>query len=256
MNQIPTLALTCFISAGAGFWVMHSLTEDKPAPALPTTGEYGLSVSGTPQGLGAVDSTLDELASRISALEARGALVEADRVPAANSDSDLQADLASLRELLASFQSVEQAPPARFQNMVELAIEAREAREAEEREIRRATQREERMDRTMEKLTADLALDPTQSTQMRSILSARDAERDEFFRSMRDGVNQVDRASIRDLLTERSEAYNIKIQGVLTPQQFEQYGGIDLGRGGFGGGAPRSQDSGGGNRGGRRNNDV
>lgn len=246
MKNTAIIPLVSFLAAGAGYLAADFLSQDEA-----TLAQGGPTLSAlSPEDPGFRDR-LDYFDQRLSDLEANNGLTKIDRQPAGELDTTQAEDLAAMREMLASFKSVEAAPPARFQNMVELAIEAREGREQAERDARREEQRLERMDRTIEDLTTKLSLDPNQSNEMRKVLTERDLQRSDFFRGMRDGGGAgFDRDSIRESMRIQGEAFNTQVQSILNPQQFEQYQGMNSDRwGGWGGGSRGGRDSGG--RGGR-----
>ncbi len=242
MSHTAIIPLISFLAAGAGYLAADFITGDDPAPTLAEKGSPATDLGVTGD---SIRDSLDDFAMRLSTLEARKAMTEVNRRPASAADDSLEQEIASLRDLLASFKSVEVAPPARFQDMVELAIETREERQEVEREVRRAEQREERLDRTMDDLTTKLGLGPGQASDLRTVLTDRNQERDEFFRQMRDPASTIDRGSIRDLLSEKNKTYDAQIQTILSPQQWEQYGAMDTGgMGGFGGGRGRGNRDG------------
>lgn len=247
MTNTAIIPLVSFLAAGAGYLAADFLSPDDVAPGLAQRGPALASpnLDGT-----GVQERLDEFAQRLSSLEARNDLAPIDRQPAGALETTQTEDLEAMREMLASFKSVETAPPARFQDMVDLAIEAREDRERLERDARRDEQRNERMDRTMEDLTTKLGLDPNQSGQMRTLLTDRDIQRSEFFSGMRGGNGAgFDRDSIRESMRIQGETFNTQLQTFLSPQQFEDYQGMNnSGFGGWGSGRG-GRDSGG--RGGR-----
>ncbi|HJM58844.1 MAG TPA: hypothetical protein QF446_16135 [Planctomycetota bacterium] len=246
MTNTAIIPLVSFLAAGAGYIAADFLSQEDPALEDPALGDPAL---GTPDLFveAAVRDNLDDLARRLSELEARNDMTSVDRQPAGALETTQTEDLAAMREMLASFKSVETAPPARFQDMVELAIQAREDREEAERDARRDEQRNERMDRTMDDLTTKLGLDPSQSGQMRKLLTDRDIQRSEFFNGMRGGNGAgFDRDTIRESMRVQGETFNTQLQTFLSPQQFEDYQGMNTGGWGRGGGG---RDSGG--RGGR-----
>ncbi|MDP6739306.1 MAG: hypothetical protein QF404_04745, partial [Planctomycetota bacterium] len=107
-----------------------------------------------------------------------------------------------------------------------------------------------RMDRTMDDLTTKLGLDPSQSDQMRKLLTDRDIQRSEFFSGMRGGNGAgFDRDTIRESMRVQGETFNTQLQTFLSPQQFEDYQGMNTGGPGGWGRGGGGRDSGG--RGGR-----
>jgi len=246
MKNTAIIPLVSFLAAGAGYLAADFLSTDDLAPSLAQAGPApASSLEGAD-----VQERFDKFAQRLSDLEARNDMVAVDRQPAGALETTQTEDLAAMQEMLASFKSVETAPPARFQDMVELAMEAREERERAERDARRDEQRSERMDRTMEDLTTKLSLDPGQSGQMRKVLTDRDIQRSEFFSGMRGGNGAgFDRDTIRESMRVQGETFNTQLQTFLSPQQFEDYEGMNTsGFGGWGSGRG-GRDSGG--RGGR-----
>jgi len=246
MNTV-IIPFVSFLAAGAGYMAAEFLSQDDSAPGLAQGGPALASSSLEETG---VQKSLDDFAMRLTELEARNNMAAVDRQPAGALETTQVEDLAAMREILASFKSVETAPPARFQDMVELAIEERENREEAERDARRDEQRMERMDRTMEDLTTKLGLDPNQSDQMRKLLTDRDLQRTEFFEGMRNGGTAgIDRDSIRESMRVQGETFNTSLQTFLSPQQVEDYQGMNNNSGGWGTGRGGGRDSG--TRGGR-----
>ncbi|HIF39580.1 MAG TPA: hypothetical protein EYQ74_00605 [Planctomycetes bacterium] len=242
MTNTAIIPLVSFLAAGAGYLAADFLSPDDLAPGLSQAGPAPASnLEGTD-----VQERFDEFARRLKDLEARNDMVAVDRQPAGDLETTQAEDLAAMREMLASFKSVETAPPARFQDMVELAIQAREDREEAERDARRDDQRNERMDRTMEDLTTKLGLDPNQSGQMRKLLTERDLQRSEFFSGMRGGNGAgFDRDTIRESMRVQGETFDTQLQTFLSPQQVEDYQGMNTsGFGGWGTGRG-GRDSGG-----------
>jgi len=245
MTNTAIIPLVSFLAAGAGYMAAEFLSQDDSAPGLAQGGPVLASTNLEETG---VQKSLDDFAKRLTELEARNDMAVVDRQPAGALETTQSEDLAAMREMLASFKSVETAPPARFQDMVELAIQAREDREEAERDARRDDQRNDRMDRTMEDLTTKLGLDPSQSGQMRKLLTERDLQRTEFFSGMRGGNGAgFDRDTIRESMRVQGETFNAQLQTFLSPQQVEDYQGMNnSGFGGWGSGrGGGGRDSGG-----------
>ena len=253
-NKHVLPAILAGFAAGlvATFFSLVVFSDTKPTPVIQQADASPARTSDEMQA--ALDEKLSDIQARLTSLEARTNLAATNtREPAeAPTSNELASELQELRDLVASFKSIEKAPPARFQDMVELTIETLEDQERAERDERRRIEREQRMDRQIADLTEKLGLDPNQSTQMRDLLTNRDLERDQFFQAMRDGSGNMDRDTIRTQMRTWSEDYNLKIQGVLSPQQFESYEETNSGRGGWGNWGDRSDRGGrgGGGRGG------
>jgi hypothetical protein len=178
-----------------------------------------------------------ELTRRLEGLEAQAAMATpVTRQPVA---ADEAIDVDELRDLLASFQTPDVAPPPRFQSLVDQAIEAREERERAEREEQRRLEREQRMDEQVARIAERLGLDPNQQAGMREILVERDQMREDMFTALRNnGGPPGDRGAMREVFQEMTQKTNAKLQALLTPQQYEQYQDQFAdrgGRGGFGG---------------------
>lgn len=181
---------------------------------------------------------LDDLARRVS-------MPAPARVPA---NAPSSAEVEEIRDLLASLQSADQVPPQALQSAVEAVLDLRQERERAERDARRQEERDRRVDEQVARIGEKIGLDPSQQKALRDVLVNQTLQREEFFRSFRDGGNPVGRDSIRESFRAMTEDANAEIQGFMTPQQYEQY--QELGEQGQRGSFFRGGDRG--DRGGRR----
>lgn len=239
------------VAGGASGAVSAALTT----VLLDTAPETSVSAIDPAGGdLAAVRAANESLAQRLGRLEDRFAVerpagTRPERAPASAAEAD-ELDVDQLKDLLASFEAMEAAPPAKFQSMVDRAIESREERERLEREERRRQERDERLAERVAEMAGKLGLDAGQQSALTDVLTAREAEREEVFRALREGGTWGDREALRETFVTLAATTNAQIQGVLTEQQYAQYqelyGGDRGGFGGFrGGGDFRGGDRGG-----------
>jgi len=129
----------------------------------------------------------------------------------------------------------------RFQAEVLAVLEQKEEAERAAAELERAQRREERVQRTVDQLTADLGLDAKQAEVVGQALRESTAAREKFFEQMQQGGGgNMDREAVRAQMTQIREAEIAKVGGVLTPAQIETYTratdfGNGRGQGGRGG---------------------
>lgn len=216
-------------------------TSGQGQPALTSDSELSAVIDAMQGDMAQLGNEISQQKSAIQSLDARLANIQALQGNSPSGDP------------LAGLDPAEIPSGSSFDAAVNAAIEKREADEAAERDARRAERREEQMERRMENYVTELGLDAAQADQMKTILLETDTARSDLFTEMRDSGN-MDRETIRDMMSELNETQNEKLSEVLNPTQMEQYTEMSSNRG-FGGGFG---GRGGGNtgRGGGRNNEF
>ena len=170
----------------------------------------------------AVDSVVgdDPLAQRVNSLEEDFSLLEGRlmRMREEVGQGPRRDELPLNSEpLAAAFQD-----PA-FQDNVLEVLENREETQRREREDRRIEQAQNRMDRRMERYTADLGLSPYQTQEMGRILLEQDQKIRTYFEEFREGGGPADHADIRSTMAELRGGTREQLSLILSVDQMSQY---------------------------------
>ena len=115
------------------------------------------------------------------------------------------------------------AQGAVFEESVLEVLEAREEAQRRRQEARRAEQAQSRMDRRMERYTADLNLSPYQAQEMSRILLEQDQTVRDYFGGFRESGGPPDQEEIRSTMTEILEGTRDQLSPVLSVDQMSQY---------------------------------
>ena len=115
------------------------------------------------------------------------------------------------------------AQGAVFEESVLEVLEAREEAQLRRQEARRAEQAQSRMDRRMERYTADLNLSPYQTQEMGRILLDQDQKIHAFFEGFQAADGLADHGDIRKSMTDLRAGTREQLVSVLSADQLSQY---------------------------------
>ena len=216
MNQIPTtlqLILGGLAGGLAGGLIAFALSTN----SADTQSDYSAEAPKL-----AVDSVVgdDPLAQRVNSLEEDFDLLEGQLMRMREEvGQGPRRDALPLNSepLAAAFRD-----PA-FQDNVLEVLENREETQRREREDRRIGQAQNRMDRRMERYTADLGLSPYQTQEMGRILLQQDQKIRAYFEEFREGGGPADHGDIRSTMTDLRGGTRDQLSLILSVDQMSQY---------------------------------
>jgi hypothetical protein len=131
--------------------------------------------------------------------------------------------------LLAAYEDPEQTPEG-LETVILGVVQAQEEREREERDARREEEWQERLDEQMQEYAEKLGLNGYQATEMRTALDDQRTASSDLWQQRRDGG--MGRTDMRDAFGEIRENTQTTLQGLLLPNQYEQYETMQDDRGG------------------------
>jgi hypothetical protein len=251
---VPVLAAGALMGAVAGgaasFLIPSAGGEGSARTAIDPSSQSRAELVATVDRL---KTENEDLRARVDALETRNVMAEGMAATRMSVDSEgappsNEELLASLEQLAMALQNPSSAAsvPTGFRAMVDQAIEDRTAEERAQRELEREQQRLARNTERVNQLAEELGLDAWQSEEMLTVYIERDAAFEALRDELRDsGMGGRNFRNAGESFTQLNDEYTQKIQGVLSPEQYEKYQEQNSGM--FGGWSR----NGGGGRGGR-----
>lgn len=254
-TSLPITLIASLLAGGAGAVAAVTLTSTNSEPVEAQSADVESAVldrlASIEAGMDANAQAIEELASKPQLVPVAGSS-RLDMASAGESGLSKEDVMALIKETATEELS---APTAVAAATVEAVIEQRDERKRLERDERRAAESEKRTEDKLAKMQSELGLDMNQMNGMRDVYTTRDAKISEMRTAMREGWQSggMDRTKMREMWTGVRDETDTAIQGVLTPNQFDQYkenGYDDMGGRGGGNGGARGGGNTGGNAGG------